>query len=334
MLGITYAVNKSMELDMPLVINLSYGNNYGDHDSGAMLEKYMDAVSELSKVSVVTGMGNEGNTLRHVSFNLAERAWHQEEFLVSRYESAINIQVWRRYADLIDISLITPSGAELGPFNNYQEVMHYIINDMDIYALNGYPTPINRYQETFISIIPRRGYLQEGIWKIKFNPKSIIDGRVDIWLPVSGSTASEIKFLRPTEQTTMTIPASSRKAISVAAYNQNNLSYASFSGRGYTVGGDIKPDLAAPGVDIEVAAVGGGVTRASGTSFAAPFVASACAILMEYGIIDKNDVFLYGDKLKEYLIKGAEKLPNPDLVPNEKIGWGALCISASIPDYL
>ncbi|MBQ9608801.1 MAG: S8 family serine peptidase [Lachnospiraceae bacterium] len=333
MLGITYAIKKSMELGLPLVINISFGNNYGDHDSDAIIEKYIDSVSGLSKLSIVTGMGNEGATSRHAEFNLNERSWHQEEFLISRYETAINIQIWRDFVDRVDISLITPNGIELGPFNIYLETMKYNINNMNIFVLNGYPTPVNRYQETYISIIPTDNYLQEGIWKIKFYPKNIINGRVNIWLPVASSTSSELKFLRPSEFTTMTIPSTSRSIISVGAFNQDSLTYAAFSGRGYTVSNDIKPDISAPGVNIEVPSADGGYNIVSGTSFSAPFVSAACAVLMEYGITDGNDPFLYGEKLKEYLIRGAKKLPNPDPVPNEKIGWGVLCISDAIPDY-
>ena len=331
MLGITYAVKKSMEEGLPLVINLSYGNNYGDHDSGAILEKYIDAVSELSKISVVTGMGNEGTTARHTAFDINEKTWHMEDFFVSPFEQGVNIQIWRKFVDVIDIFIVTPDGKELGPFNNYQETMKYFVNGMYIYVLNGYPTSLNRNQETYISIIPDYNYLQEGIWKIKIKPKKIIDGRINIWLPVAASTSSELGFLRPDEFITMTIPATSKSAISVGAYDQNNLTYAAFSGRGYSLSGAIKPDISAPGVNINVAEPNGEYTVASGTSFAAPFVSAAAAILMQYGITDKNDVFLYGEKLKEYLIRGAKKLPGSDIVPNEKIGWGVLCVADALP---
>ena len=331
MLGITYAIKKSIELRLPVVINLSYGNNYGDHDSGSMLEWYIDDTAGISKTSIITGMGNEGSTSRHTEFNISDKTWHQEEFLVSRFEKAINIQIWRKFADKMDIMLITPDGAILGPFNQNLNTMKFTINNMDIFVINGYPTPFSRNQETYISIIPKGDYIQEGIWKLMFNPKNIVEGRVNIWLPVSASTSSELRFLKPSEFTTMTIPSSSKKAISVGAYDQNNLNYAAFSGRGYTTGGDIKPDISAPGVDINVASPDGGYVNVTGTSFSTPFVSAAAAILMEYGITNGNDTFLYGEKLKEYLINGAKKLPGSDSIPNEKIGWGVLCVSDSLP---
>ena len=94
---------------------------------------------------------------------------------------------------------------------------------------------------------------------------------------------------------------------------------------------DRKPDLVAPGVGITAAAPGGGYDTKSGTSMAAPFVSGGAALLMEWGIIQGNDPFLYGEKLKAYLIRGARRLPGYPVYPNEQVGWGALCVARSLP---
>lgn len=54
-----------MQQRLPLVLNLSYGNNYGDHYGNSIVEQYLDALRANGKVTIVTGMGNEGNTGRH-----------------------------------------------------------------------------------------------------------------------------------------------------------------------------------------------------------------------------------------------------------------------------
>ena len=70
----------------------------------------------------------------------------------------------------------------------------------------------------------------------------------------------------------------------------------------------------------------------SGTSMATPFVTGGAALLMEWGIVAGNDPYLYGEKLKAYLIRGARHLPILPVYPNPQIGWGRLCLESSLPD--
>ena len=92
----------------------------------------------------------------------------------------------------------------------------------------------------------------------------------------------------------------------------------------------VKPELSAPGVDITTTLAGGGYTVVSGTSFAVPFVTGAAALLMEYGIVRKNDPYLYGEKVKAYLRKGAKELPGVWKYPNNQVGYGRLCLKSSL----
>ncbi len=331
MRGIDYGIRKSIETKLPMVINLSYGNNYGNHNGNTILEEYIDTVSRLSRLSIVVGSGNDGNSARHAEFVMGNEAWYRKDFIVREGERGINLQIWRSYLDVVDIFLITPSGDELGPFNLNQEIMNYSVGEMSIIVLNAYPTPININQETYIAIIPRDTYIEAGVWSIRFNPKSISDGRVDIWLPVEQSTSTKVEFLVPSEYTTLTIPSTAKNIITVGAYNSQTLSYAEFSGRGFTLDEVIKPNIVAPGVNIDVPTPGGGYRFVSGTSFATPFVTSGAAMLMEYGITMGNDLFLYGDKLKAYIINGAGVLPGSGEIPNPFTGWGYLCVRDSLP---
>ncbi len=333
MLAIDYVVRKSIELRVPAVLNLSYGNNYGNHASDSMLEEYIDSIAVLTRLNIVVGTGNDGEAQRHAQVMLGNTPWESIEFQVYEYMTGMNLQIWQNYVDNIDIMLITPDGTMLGPFLNNQEVANYNIRDMNIVVQKGYPNPFNRNLETYVSFIPKREYIETGIWKVLIRPKSITDGRVDMWLPVLGSTSAEVRFLQSSEYTTLTIPSTARNTITVGAYNPQTLAYAGFSGRGYTATNEIKPDIVAPGVDIQVATPGGGYIEASGTSFAAPFVSAAASMLMEYGIVQGRDPYLYGEKLKSNLIRGARKLPAYSRYPNPYVGWGALCVSDSLPNY-
>ena len=63
----------------------------------------------------------------------------------------------------------------------------------------------------------------------------------------------------------------------------------------------------------------------TGTSFATPFVTGSAALMMQWGIVNGNDPYLYGEKLKAYLIRGARRLPGETVYPNERVGYGRLC---------
>ena len=174
-------------------------------------------------------------------------------------------------------------------------------------------------------------------------PVSIVQGQYRFYLSGSAVRNSRTGFLRPTPDMTLTIPSTAQKVISVGAYDVAYQSYADFSGRGYvyryedqsSVGAPdliatVKPDLSAPGVNIMVPIVNGGYEEVSGTSFAAPFVAGMAALLMEWGIVRKNDPYLYGEKLKAFLTKNARRLSAYTEYPNPQVGWGALDLQTGL----
>ena len=205
----------------------------------------------------------------------------------------------------------------------------------DVVAYYGMPTPYNPKQEIYISFSSDRDYVTSGIWKIYLRSKKIVSGEYDMWLPVAGSTSAEVSFTRPDVYNTITIPSSARYVISVAAYDYRNDIHAFFSGRGKSVGNDglsymEKPDISAPGVSINSTRAGGGYGDFTGTSFAAPFVTGAASLLMQYGIVDGYDRYLYGEKLRAALIRGARPLTAQQFFPSPLIGWGSLCVSDSV----
>ena len=163
-------------------------------------------------------------------------------------------------------------------------------------------------------------------------PVEIVYGGYDIWLGSSIILNSGTGFLQPTKYKTLTIPSTSYRAITVGAYNSMTDSYALFSGVGSIEYGVVgKPDIVAPGVDIISTSVGGGYISRTGTSMATPIVTGSTALLLEWGIVRDNDRFLYGEKIKAYLIKGARHLKEFTTYPNPFIGWGALCLEDSLP---
>lgn len=337
MLAIDFAVRYAMGTGKPLAINISFGNNYGAHNGDSILERYMDTVSNLYKMSIVTGTGNDGITARHTAGNLSGGQRETVEIYVADYMNSFNLQIWKHYLDDFDIFIESPANRQIGPLSSYSRVQNYVLPEDMISVYYSEPTPYNPEQEIYISWIPRGDYVTPGIWKIYLQPRRIIARDYNMWLPVAGSTSSEVSFVRPNIFNTLVVPSTARYVISVAAYDSRNDTYAGFSGRGPNLEQELpqavgKPDLAAPGVAINTSRSGGGYGEFSGTSFAAPFVTGAAALLMQYGIVDGKDPYLYGEKIRAALIRGARKLPFQESQPSPLVGWGALCVSDSLPE--
>lgn len=331
MMALDYVIRKATEMEMPVAINLSFGNVYGSHDGTSLLETYLDGIAGMWQNVICVGTGNEGNTGGHTSGILIEGIPVVVEMGIAENETTVNLQLWKSYADQFDIVLIHPNGETLGPLQERLGAQRYIAGATNILVYYGEPKPYSGAQEIYFDFIPKGSFVDEGVWKIQLYPRNIVEGRYDFWLPSSAALNPNTRFFTPTVDTTLTIPSTSRRIIAVGAYDSRRMTYASFSGRGYTRdGGQVKPDLVAPGVDITTTAVGGAYTTVTGTSFATPFVTGAAAMLMQWGIIEGNDPFLYGEKVRAYLRRGAVRREARIGYPNPFVGYGALCVRDSL----
>ncbi len=347
MRGIDYAVKLGVELNKPVAVNISFGNTYGDHQGNSLLERFVDNASEIGRSILVIGSGNEGASRGHTA-GVVRDASHVTELSVAEYETGLSIQLWKFYQDVFNLVITSPgkeqATLELSSLREAQAVRR-TLEQTQLLCYLGKPLPYNVQQEIFIDMIPTGSYVNSGVWRITLQPVSLVTGEYRFYLPGYAARNGATGFFLPTPEMTITIPSTARRAVTVGAYDVTRKSYADFSGRGYvyryddgradTAGGqqiiaDVKPDLTAPGVDITVPVPNGGYEQVSGTSFATPFVAGAAALLMEWGIVRGNDRFLYGERLKAALIRGAQPLSGAAARPDSKTGWGTMCVERAL----
>lgn len=329
--GIDYLVRQALALGRPMVINLSFGNNYGSHRGDSLLENYMDNAANVGRIVFCTGTGNNGNDNLHTGGRVENGEMQEIELGVSPYEPVLNVQLWKSYADEIEVYLEGPSGERIGPLYEELGPQRHRTGETELLIYYGKPGPFQVTQEIYIDFIPRGNYIDSGVWKLLLRGRDIKEGEYNLWLPGGGVLNPNTGFFLPQAQGTLTIPSTAARTITVGAYDSRLNAYADFSGRGSVGLVYRKPDLAAPGVDITAPVPGGGYGQVTGTSFATPFVSGAAALLMEWGIVRGNDPFLYGEKVKAYLRRGARPLPAFGRYPNEEIGYGVLCVRDSLP---
>ena len=335
MTGVDYVIRKALELRKPVAVNISFGNTYGSHDGTSLVERFLNDISDTWKNVICIGTGNEGTAAGHAAGRAGDEEEVIQELAVQEREPALNVQIWKSYVDEMDISIASPSGERVGPFQEILGPQRFILGGTELLIYYGEPKPYSVRQEIYISFIPQQSYVDSGVWQIILTPRRIVDGTYQMWLPAQSALNIGTAFLTPDSASTLTIPSTASLAVTVAAYDARTFSYADFSGRGpaavYEGSNVLKPDLAAPGVMVSAPVPGGGYRAFSGTSFAAPFVTGSAALLMEWGIVQGNDPYLYGEKVKAYLRRGARELPGYPEWPNALLGYGALCVRDSLP---
>lgn len=328
--GIDYCIKKALKFNRPLVLNISFGNNYGSHTGNSLSELYLNRVSLLGRISIIAAAGNEGASPVHTSGFLDQTV--NVDFSISERQTSLNMQLWKDYADDVRIKLRAPSGTEYTLSDNFGTNIE-TLDQTRIAFYNSAPSPFQRLQEYYFEFFPIADsfYLTSGVWSLIIEPISIKNGTFEMWLPAASSLNGATRFLSPDPYNTLTVPSSANSVITVGAYDAKTNTPADFSGRGAASMPNLltKPDLVAPGVSVIVPSFPGGYQTVSGTSFAAPFVTGSAALLMEWGIVKRNNLFLYGEQLKAWLIAGAKELPGYP-VPNPRTGWGALCLEAAL----
>ena len=327
--AVEFAVRFAEQRGMPVAVNLSFGNNYGSHTGNDLVAAYLDQIASCWKNVICTGMGNEGNTGRHKESVLEERKNEEVEMAIGGGQESFNLQLWKNYEDEFQVEIISPLNEHMLLRNNENRVFFQEFSDCVLAVNYGTPNPFQILQEIYMEWIPKQQFLESGIWKFRLIPEKIVQGRYDFWMPAGSYVQAQTRFLAPSAETTLTIPATTNRLISVGAYDGGTEQIAPFSGRGYTRNYQIKPDVVAPGVGIMSTAPNNSYAVRSGTSMAAPFVTGAAALLMEYGILRQEDPYLYGEKAKVYLRKGAKPVRG-EALPGNRQGFGVICVADSL----
>lgn len=332
MLGVKYLLNKAIELERPLVICIGLGSSQGDHSGKSNLELYFDTLASLRGVCTVVAGGNELGFGGHFSTTgqLGDDMINESvEITVGDNDKGFVMELWGRAPQLLRINLLSPTGERLGdisPIMDGRREISFLYEGTRVVVDNFVVEP-NTGDQLYIFrfINPSRG-----IWTINVSGiTSLMGGGFDAWLPIHQFLNSDVRFVRPDPDVTLCAPGNGRGNITLSGYNHVNNALYINSGRGFTRQGAIKPDIAAPAVDVYGALAGGGISgqslfiRLSGTSVGAALTAGCVALIMEWGIINGNNYGINTEIIKQMLIRGSRKVADIEY-PSRSWGWGVL----------
>jgi len=322
MLGVRYILSKADELGRPVVICLAIGSNFGGHSGHDPLEEYLTRISSINGVAVVCAAGNESQARHHTNSRLLGNGESQNvELSAEEQAEDIYLSLWSGASDRIAVSITSPTG-EIIPKIPVRPRAKYTANlvlERSVVAVE-YHLPLRASGNQFTRI--KIFHPTPGIWTITVHGEIILDGEYHLWLPLTGFTGPNTMFLTPTPYYTIVVPASATGVITCGAYDSRNNSLYFNSSWGPTRRPMIAPDLVAPGVG-----VGGvfptGYGQMSGTSASAAITAGACALMLQWGIVDDNETALNTERIKAHLIRGCIR----DIFveyPNAQWGYGRL----------
>lgn len=324
MMGVSYLYFLARKYSMPLVVCIPLGTNMGSHMGMSRLGQYLNQVSLSNGSAVITAAGNETGARHH--FRSVMDASTDEvtaELRVGEREAGFSMELWAENMGVYTVGFISPTGEvarEISVPLRGENTVSFLLEQTQITVY----TQIADVSAGSQFIFMRFENPMSGIWRILIRNSLDIRETFHIWLPVRGFISDETYFLRPDPDTIITDPGNARYPITVTAYDHTKNSIYIHASRGYSLSGRIKPDLAAPGVNILGASVSGRrLTRMSGTSVSAAHLAGAAAILLNWGVLNANYPYLNTPVLKSIFVRGAQR--NPALTyPNREFGYGTL----------
>jgi len=323
MMGISYLMSLARQYSMPMVICLGLGTNQGSHTGRSPLGLYMNDLSSYFGVVLVTAAGNETGYGHHYSASLTAGEKSQlVELNVGKDDLGFSMELWAQDVEVYRVGFVSPTGEVIEPLPSAvgeENVLRFLVEQTEITVYTDIVSSSSGSQMIFI----RFRDPMPGIWSIRVVSVLDITGTFHIWLPCHGFLSEDTRFLLPDPDTIITEPGNAQLPITVSAYDHTTGGIYIHSGRGYSRSGQIKPEFAAPGAGILGSGKGGSFTKKTGTSVSAALTSGAAAILLHWGILQRNYPFMNTSVVKTWLIRGAKRNPASSY-PNREFGYGTL----------
>ncbi|WP_342366608.1 S8 family peptidase [Clostridium aminobutyricum] len=321
MLGIKYAETVAQNLRRPLAICIALGTNQTGHDGHGALAAYLRSITQQSRMCAVIAVGNEGRKRRHYFGSMEDtQASAEFEMVVSRNDRGFSMELWTSSPSQVSIDITSPTGEHMPDvFPGIAEcIIHSFSNPDSVIYINNI---ISESESGDQLILIRFMNPAEGTWTFKVNKLEQIYAQFNVWLPDGDFISDETYFVNASRDVTLTSPGDAEEPITMTAYDPETGEIGDFVSFGYTRSNFVKPDLAAPGVNITCPTLNNSYGSASGTGAAAAHTAGIVALVLEWGVFQGNQSLIRGVDIKSLLIRSAERRMDISY-PNNIWGYG------------
>jgi len=325
MQGLMYLFNVSLRLQRPIVVCIALGSSQGAHDGLGTLSTFISISASVPGIGIIVAAGNEGNARRHFSGRInATTGYDTVELNVAENEPGFSMEIWGTSPDVYSLDILTPTGEyipRIAVGRNEHRVINFIFEETVIYV----DFQMVESQSGSQLILMRFDRPTPGIWRFNVYERGGLNRGFNIWLPMEGFISNGTYFIRSDPYTTILTLGNALNPITVTAYNDADDSLYLNASRGFTVTNRIKPEIAAPGVNVLGPTMDGGFARFTGTSVAAAHTTGIAVLMFEWGYIRGNIPNMSTVEMRNLLIRGARR--DADAVyPNRDWGYGILDI--------
>ena len=333
---IIYAVDYLMKYaatkNLPLSLFIGVGSSNGGHLGLTFIERYLSYILDNAGIMASVPAGNEGNQRLHYAGNMEENAEYQRvEVNVDEGQEVLTIELWGNAPTTFALGLVSPQGDRIDripPRFGQEESLWLPVSRSTVYVAYQLIETYSGDELIFIRITNPT----PGIWNFLVYADEGKQRTFDMWMPLRQFLRPDTYFLRGEPNNTIVIPGNSNIAMTMTAYNHLNGSIYAEASRGYNARNQVKPDLAAPGVNITGPGLRGNFVRMSGTSVAAAHSAGMMALFLQWNVENYNIGVFFAAQIQNFFLNNAIR-DNELEYPNTIWGYGIINIEKVFDEF-
>ncbi len=313
--------------DRPCVINMSLGGHGDAHTGETVVELALNnALRERAGFAIVQSTGNYFKSKCHHSGILNQGESTEVEWIFKKRDRTANeMEIWYEANDEFSVEIYNDNEEYIGGTKSFEDSTLSFDGDKNgiIFHRKNEPNTGKNHIDIILAGSPKS---QRFI--VKIMGTSVKNGKYNAYIERDDRGQSHFHPSDVDTNHTIGSICNAPLTITVGAYDQDSSKKEpmSFSSAGPTIDRRIKPEIIAPGSKVPAARSAskfesyssGKLTRKSGSSMAAPFVASLVAKILEQ--YPKVNIYT----LRHYLLRFCDPYVNANTTVMNKSGYGVI----------